>query len=226
MQYMSKYDNGNLILCFEDEVFYALKNIFINSDCATTMELADYFINDLVNKDDILNNKDFVYALYSRLIQYFKKEDIVYNEENDEVYEKIDVNIWWLQFVELREKIKKHYDLLNGADSDSDDEDYNCCKHYRCNNTIKTEECYKCEKQFCSKCIDVVCCDCCVSMCNGCAGSGEGDCGCYGNCGWCGRDVDRGMHSWPCCDCYRWWCQKCERDFDCYGCKEKYLDEN
>jgi len=71
--------------------------------------------------------------------------------------------------------------------------------------------CHSCRSSFCDKCIiKDVCSDCGVNMCKNCCGNGESNCGCYGNCYFCGIDVDRGSDGWPCYKCKKWYCKECK----------------
>jgi hypothetical protein len=80
-----------------------------------------------------------------------------------------------------------------------------------------TSKCYGCDERGCENCVEIVCCDCSVSMCEECRNN-ETQCGCYGKCFWCGRDVNRGSDGWPCYECDRWGCWDCRRYNN--GCKE------
>lgn len=80
-----------------------------------------------------------------------------------------------------------------------------------------TRKCYGCDERGCKNCVEIVCCDCSVSMCEECRNN-ETQCGCYGKCFWCGRDVNRGSDGWPCYECDRWGCWDCRRYNN--GCKE------
>jgi len=71
--------------------------------------------------------------------------------------------------------------------------------------------CHSCHSYFCNNCIlKGVCSDCGVNMCKNCRENGENKCGCYGNCYFCGIDVDRGNHGWPCYKCKKWYCSECK----------------
>ena len=98
------------------------------------------------------------------------------------------------------------------------------CEHTT-NNKIETTECYKCKKQCCDDCIDTICCCCCFLLCNECAYKPNFDpnCDCYGECAWCNSSVNKAQNQYSCNECNKWWCQNCERDFNCKGCKEIYL---
>ena len=52
-------------------------------------------------------------------------------------------------------------------------------------------------------------------MCKDCKGTGEPNCGCYGNCNSCEKDVDRGSDGWPCHKCKKWLCVKCKYHSKC-----------
>ncbi len=88
-----------------------------------------------------------------------------------------------------------------------------------------SDECFGCEERGCEECIEIVCCDCGVHMCNDCRNN-ETLCGCYGNCFWCGREVNRGSDGWPCWECDRWGCYDCRLgDNDCKECNPNGEDE-
>ena len=61
-------------------------------------------------------------------------------------------------------------------------------------------------------------------MCNDCSGSGESNCGCYGNCNLCGNDVNRGSDGCPCYECKKWYCSECKYNVDT-NCEE-YSNNN
>jgi hypothetical protein len=80
-----------------------------------------------------------------------------------------------------------------------------------------TLKCDACNIRGCKECVEFVCCDCDYNMCIECRNS-EVDCGCYGECYSCGRDVNRGSEGWPCGECEKWYCNNCRRDDN--SCKE------
>ena len=81
-----------------------------------------------------------------------------------------------------------------------------------------SDECFGCEERGCEECIEIVCCDCGVHMCNDCRNN-ETQCGCYGKCFWCGREVNRGSDGRPCWECDRWGCYDCRLGYnDCKEC--------
>lgn len=100
-----------------------------------------------------------------------------------------------------------------------------------CDKVIKktqTFKCYHCSDAVCDKCIlKNVCSDCGVNLCKDCYEnkSGENICGCYGNCYFCGKNVDRGNDGWPCYKCKKWYCNDCKQTYDfnklnkCTKCK-------
>lgn len=84
-----------------------------------------------------------------------------------------------------------------------------------------SDECFVCELRGCEECLRTVCCDCSVSMCKKCR-NGDDMCGCYGNCYWCNREVDRGSDGWPCDECDRWGCRSCRIGNGCKECDPEY----
>ena len=80
-----------------------------------------------------------------------------------------------------------------------------------------TLKCDACNIRGCKECVEFVCCDCDYNMCKECRNS-DVDCGCYGECYSCGRDVNRGSEGWPCGECEKWYCNNCRRDDN--SCKE------
>ena len=79
------------------------------------------------------------------------------------------------------------------SDEDSDKEEIKEPKISLCKRC--SDECFVCELRGCDECLRTVCCDCSVSMCKECE-NGDDLCGCYGNCYWCDRDVDRGTKAY------------------------------
>ena len=89
-----------------------------------------------------------------------------------------------------------------------------------------SDECFGCEERGCEECIEIVCCDCGVHMCDDCRNN-ETQCGCYGKCFWCGREVNRGSDGWPCWECDRWGCYDCRLgDNDCKECNPNAEEED
>jgi hypothetical protein len=81
-----------------------------------------------------------------------------------------------------------------------------------------TLKCDACNIRGCKECVEFVCCDCDYNMCKECRNS-DVDCGCYGECYSCGRDVNRGSEGWPCGECEKWYCDDCRRgDNPCKEC--------
>ena len=92
------------------------------------------------------------------------------------------------------------------------------------------ESCYSCGSK--SKSVDVVCCDCGVKMCKQCSRNEDSNnCGCYGNCSNCDKNINRGKHNWPCSKCDEWYCgELCRKTSDCDDCldkidKDAYIEE-
>ena len=85
--------------------------------------------------------------------------------------------------------------------------------------------CDACEKaQGCKECIKKkVCWECDYNMCYECLNS-DVDCGCFGECYSCGKDVDRGSDGWPCLECEKWYCRGC-RESDNNPCKDCCSEE-
>jgi len=79
--------------------------------------------------------------------------------------------------------------------------------------------CDACDLQGCKECIEKkVCWECDYNMCYECLNS-DVDCGCFGECYTCGKDVDRGSDGWPCLGCEKWYCRRCRRcDNPCKDC--------
>jgi hypothetical protein len=104
-------------------------------------------------------------------------------------------------------------------EDDSDEEEIKEPKISLCKTC--SDECFVCELRGCKECLRTVCCDCSVSMCKECE-NGDDLCGCYGNCYWCDRDVDRGSDGWPCDECNRWGCHDCRLGNGCKECDPNY----
>jgi len=69
--------------------------------------------------------------------------------------------------------------------------------------------CDSCDLQGCKKCVkENVCWECNYNMCDNCINT-DVDCGCFGECYSCGKDVDRGSDGWPCLGCDKWYCCNC-----------------
>jgi hypothetical protein len=75
--------------------------------------------------------------------------------------------------------------------------------------------CHGCGKMGTRQIIQECCVDCCVGLCRSCRDDPDVQCGCYGECHRCGRDVNRGENGWPCDVCEKWLCMTC-----------KYIQEN
>ena len=100
-------------------------------------------------------------------------------------------------------------------------------------NETSEESCYSCGSK--SKKVSVVCCDCGVKMCKQCARNACDDdynnCGCYGNCSNCNKNINRGDHDWPCSECDEWYCSySCRKTSKCDDCldsidKDTYIAE-
>lgn len=100
-----------------------------------------------------------------------------------------------------------------------------------CDKVIKktqTFHCYHCKVSVCDKCIiKNVCSDCGVNLCKDCYENknGESICGCYGNCYFCRKNVNRGNDGWPCYKCKKWYCNDCKQEYNfnqlnkCTECK-------
>ena len=120
---------------------------------------------------------------------------------------------------------------INDDDDEDEDEDKNedknedvvsvdswdgKIKHLFCKKC--TLKCDACDVRGCKECVEFVCCDCGYDMCYECRNN-EVDCGCYGECFSCGRDVNRGSDGWPCGECKLWYCNDCRRyDNSCKEC--------
>ena len=88
-----------------------------------------------------------------------------------------------------------------------------------------SDKCFGCKDRGCEECIEIVCCDCGVHMCDDCRNN-ETQCGCYGKCFWCGREVNRGSDGWPCWECDRWGCYDCRLGYnDCKECNPNCGEE-
>lgn len=91
-----------------------------------------------------------------------------------------------------------------------------------CTDCIDTEQrtCYRCKRKGTRQDIRECCGDCGVSLCRCCMNSNNVQCGCYGECDFCGRDVNRGENGWPCDACEKWLCLSCKyiRQNDCATC--------
>ena len=87
---------------------------------------------------------------------------------------------------------------------------------------IDTEKrtCYRCKWVGPAQNIRECCVDCCVSLCRRCNNSYEVKCGCYGECNFCKREVNRGDNGWPCDTCDKWLCLTCKyiRQNECIAC--------
>jgi hypothetical protein len=98
-----------------------------------------------------------------------------------------------------------------------------------CNTGKPDIQCHGCKRYGCYICVDLCCVECCVSMCAECIGSDEVLCGCYGVCGVCEKNVDRGIDGWLCSDCERWLCMQCryKEQNECTSCRlyGEYQDE-
>ena len=122
-------------------------------------------------------------------------------------------------------------------DEDTDDEDEDLIEVKDLVEDVKPEtpimfcrncsdECFGCEDRGCEECIEIVCCDCGVHMCNDCRNN-ETQCGCYGKCFWCGREINRGSDGWPCWECDRWGCYDCRLGYnDCKECNPNAEEED
>ena len=64
-------------------------------------------------------------------------------------------------------------------------------------------------------------------MCSDCRDSSHIQCGCYGTCDGCGKDVDRGEDGWPCHECDKWYCYGCRHENNsCVECNPPEEDED
>ena len=105
------------------------------------------------------------------------------------------------------------------AEAENKDDNSNGCK--RCEKSKQHYKCWSCTKYGCDTCIDIICSDCSVRMCSECEDDDDIQCGCYGSCTSCDRDVDRCTDNWPCDDCGDWLCNTCKSKKDCdYGCSK------
>jgi len=96
-------------------------------------------------------------------------------------------------------------------------------KHLFCKKC--TLKCDACDVRGCKECVEFVCCDCGYDMCYECRNN-EVDCGCYGECFSCGRDVNRGSDGWPCDECKLWYCNDCRKyDNSCKECGQESESE-
>ena len=121
----------------------------------------------------------------------------------------------------IRCKLCNINDESEDEDGDEDEDEVSLdswdgkIKHLFCKKC--TLKCDACEERGCKECVEFACCDCDYNMCYECRNN-EVDCGCYGECYSCGRDVNRGSDGWPCNECEKWYCCGC-RDCD-NPCKE------
>ncbi len=98
----------------------------------------------------------------------------------------------------------------------------------KCNNCKEVIEehhnrlhCYNCSSSGCEKCYEMVCNDCSVNMCKECSYDSEINCGCYGNCFKCGKEICKKGSGYECGECGKWYCDKkaCHITNKCKECK-------
>lgn len=88
----------------------------------------------------------------------------------------------------------------------------------------KTYKCYRCPFRGDEENVKECCCDCSVRLCLDCRNDYDVKCGCYGECNFCGKDVNRGDNGWPCSKCDKWLCSKCLNNNKCEECNNVTLN--
>lgn len=89
--------------------------------------------------------------------------------------------------------------------------------------------CFNCDNR--NKSVSVVCCDCGVRMCSKCSYKDDIECGCYGHCTNCNKNINRGENGWQCRKCDDWYCNDlCKKTSSCNDCldtidKDSYIEE-
>jgi hypothetical protein len=68
-------------------------------------------------------------------------------------------------------------------------------------------------------------------MCSKCSYKDDIECGCYGRCTNCNKNINRGENGWPCRKCDDWYCSDlCKKTSRCKDCvntidKDSYIEE-
>ena len=136
IKYLQHFNDNNLkSLSLEDNVYFTLRDIFINMAELQYIMEANVFNNQISGSicyedrksnfkyRDVLNDKLFVDRL-NKWFKYIKKSDFEFEEPDDkaddeEKYWYYDMKLlikfddWWSQFEELKVLIKNRLDELN-----------------------------------------------------------------------------------------------------------------
>ena len=116
--------NGLKIQSFEDNVYFTLRDIYLNADAYNTCMLSNYYSNQLdggiefsdrtihFQYNHILNEKTYIrelsYWMNSLTQEFFEftdRDETAYHEENKGKYMRFDE--WWQQFEYLRKMVNK-----------------------------------------------------------------------------------------------------------------------
>ena len=115
---------------------------------------------------------------------------------------------------------------IMSSDNDSNDTKYESESE---SDDDSSSSCFNCGNR--NKSVSVVCCDCGVRMCSKCSYKDDIECGCYGRCTNCNKNINRGENGWPCRKCDDWYCSDlCKKTSNCNDCldtidKDSYIEE-
>ena len=129
IKYMGLFHNNDLKkLSLNDNVYFTLRDIFANGDSYDICMTANHFNSLLTNNisfqerknseepfqySNVLEDKNFVKRLQTWLSSFhvswfhFLEED---EEEDVDMNDYIEWDDWWIQFEELKRKLKEHFD--------------------------------------------------------------------------------------------------------------------